>query len=343
MKKTKLLLILIILLVISFGVTYIVAKKIQDKDIKEESFTDEIETEIEEEIKWRSPLSGLATTEEALNRRPVAVMFDNHPRARWQSGVNQAEIMYEFPVENPYTRYIGIFLMNSPDSIGPVRSTRPYLVHTIAGYDPLYVRCGGSEAGKAEVKRYDIADIDGLYSNAFTRSSKKRAPNNLYISMSNIIKEQKRLNYGEYANYEGYKFNLEDVDVSDLDANIVNIAYNNQNTTRYEYDTAKKLYTRYKDNKLHIDELDNTTVVTKNIIIQEVKSKILDDVGRKEIDVIGSGKGKYISNGKVKDISWEKRSVKERIVYFDEKGELSLNTGNTWIQMVPQESNVEIE
>lgn len=343
MKKTKLVLILIFLLIASAVTTYIVVAVIKDE--KSETFieeTEEIEEPIEE-IKLRSPLSGREITEEVLNSRPVAVMFDNHPKARWQSGLNQAEILYEFPVENPYTRYIGIFLMNSPKSIGPVRSTRPYLVHTIAAYDPLYVRCGGSEAGKAEVKRYDISDIDGLYSNAFERSSKKKAPNNLYISMDDIIKEQKRLNYGKYANYEGYKFNLEDTDISGIDAIDVKITYNNENTTRYEYDSGKKIYKRYKDGKLHIDELDETTIVAKNIIIQEVNSKTIDNVGRKEIDVIGSGKGKYITNGKAKDISWEKRSVRERIVYFDESGELNLNEGITWVQIIPQEGRVEIE
>ena len=39
-------------------------------------------------------------------------MFDNHPKARWQSGISQAEIVYEFMVEAPYTRYMGIFLAN---------------------------------------------------------------------------------------------------------------------------------------------------------------------------------------------------------------------------------------
>ena len=28
-------------------------------------------------------------------------MFDNHPNARWQAGLKDAEIIYEFPVEAP--------------------------------------------------------------------------------------------------------------------------------------------------------------------------------------------------------------------------------------------------
>ncbi len=63
-------------------------------------------------------------------------MFDNHPSARWQSGLSQAEIVYEFLVEAPYTRYMGIYLINEPELIGPIRSSRPYFITTLLEYDP---------------------------------------------------------------------------------------------------------------------------------------------------------------------------------------------------------------
>lgn len=347
MKKGKLVLLLIFLLLFSALTTYVILEIMNDDEV--DNYTDvedfeNYEVENSEEDIWRSPLSGKETTKELSKKRPVAVMFDNHPRARWQSGLTDAEIVYEFPVENPYTRYIGLFLLNSPDSIGPIRSTRPYLVHTVASYDPLYVRCGGSEDGKREVSRLDIADIDCLDSQAFTRSSAKKAPNNLYISMTNIEKEQKRLGYGDYANYEGYIFNKEDTDVSGMNGETINIKYNNSNTTKYEYDSGEKVYKRFKDGELHIDESDKSTIKAKNIIIQETKSKIIDDVGRKEIDVVGSGKGMYITNGKVINISWIKPSARKKTVYYDENNEeIQLNEGTTWIQVVQSDTTVDIE
>lgn len=69
----------------------------------------ELEEEVPEKIGIPSPLSGIYAEEEKVNRRPVAVMFDNHNRARWQAGLKDAEIVYEFLVEAPYTRYLGIF------------------------------------------------------------------------------------------------------------------------------------------------------------------------------------------------------------------------------------------
>ena len=292
-----------------------------------------------------SPLSGIYGEEEKVNRRPVAVMFDNAPQARWQAGLSQAEVVYEFLVEPPYTRYLGIFLLNEPELIGPVRSARPYFVATLLEYDPLYVRVGGSEEAKADVKKYKIADIDGLYSGAFWRNYKtgKKAPNNMYISMEGIRKEQKRLKYNETGEYNGFSFNIKDSDIEGKEANEVLIKYYNNNTTKYEYDEENRIYKRYKDKKLHIDENDETPLLAKNIFILEAKTKIIDDLGRMEIQIVGQGKGYYITNGNYISITWEKASVNDKIIFLDENSnEIKLNPGITWIQFTKPDPDVEI-
>ncbi|AFS78819.1 hypothetical protein DUF3048 [Gottschalkia acidurici 9a] len=347
MKKSKLALLLIILFILSSVVTYGILK-IKDKSSEGDLtliMPDEEIKDIEENKKEiiQSPFSGVEIEKEILEKRPVAVMFDNHPRARWQAGLSKAEIVYELPAEEPYTRYIGIYLINDPEVIGPVRSTRPYFVETIVQYDPLYVRCGGSEDGKEYVRRYGIADIDGLTSSAFWRSKNKKAPHNLYISMENIRKEQTKLNYSKNGNYYGYNFNEKDTDIEGQNGENIIINYNKSNSTKYIYDSGQKVYERYKDGKLHIDEADNTTIKAKNIIIQEVTSKIIDNEGRKKINVVGSGKATYITDGKAKDITWRKRSANDKTTYYDELGvELTFNPGVTWIQVVPTGTHIEI-
>lgn len=310
---------------------------------EEKSEEDEPEVIVSDGIP--SPLSGIYGEEEKVNRRPVAIMFDNAPQARWQAGLSQAEVVYEFLVEPPYTRYLGIFLLNEPELIGPVRSARPYFVATLLEYDPLYVRVGGSEEAKADVKKYKIADIDGLYSGAFWRNTKtgKKAPNNMYISMEGIRKEQKRLKYNEMGEYKGFPFNNKDSDIEGIEAKEVLIEYYSNNTTRYEYDEDNKVYIRYKDGKLHIDENDEKPLLAKNIFILEAKTKIIDELGRMEIQVVGQGKGYYITNGKYVNITWKKASVNDKIIFLDEKGEeIKLNPGTTWIQFTKPDPDVEI-
>ena len=59
---------------------------------------------------------------------------------------------------------MAIFLINDPESIGPIRSSRPYFVSALLEYDPVYVRVGGSPEAKRDIKELKIADIDGLSS-----------------------------------------------------------------------------------------------------------------------------------------------------------------------------------
>src|SRR5699024_7174678 len=121
------------------------------------------------------------------------------------------------------------------------------------------------------------------------------------------------------------------------------INYYKDNTTEYSYNPEEKLYYRKKDGKDHIDELDKSSIVAKNIIIQEAKTRIIDNEGRLEIDLIGEGKGKFITNGKGIDIKWSKESRNKKTYFYDENGkEIILNPGITWIQVVRTEPDIEV-
>ena len=55
----------------------------------------------------------------------IAVKIDNHPDARPQSGLQEADAVYELIVEGGLTRFIAMFLQTDSEYIGPIRSMRP--------------------------------------------------------------------------------------------------------------------------------------------------------------------------------------------------------------------------
>lgn len=307
---------------------------------------EDIMEQIPEKIGIPSPISGVYALEEKVNRRPIAIMFDNHPRARWQAGLKDAEIIYEFLVEAPYTRYMGIYLINEPESIGPIRSARPYFITSSLEYDAVYVHIGGSQQAKSDIKTLKIADIDGLSSSnkVFWKKSHKKMPNNTYSSMEAIRTTQEERKYKIIGEYTPFKFKEDEMDIEGNSANSITIKYRKDNTTDYNYDQDNKIYSRIKDGKLHIDELDETPITAKNIIIQEAKTKVLDKEGRLEIQLIGEGQGKYITHGKFIDIKWVKKSRNDKTIYYTSNDkELILNPGVTWIQIVEPRTEIIIE
>ena len=86
---------------------------------------------------YYSPLTGLKVADQAATTKPVtAVMLENSPSARPQSGVKQAEVVYEAIAEAGITRFLALYQQNKPTMIGPVRSLRPYYIDWLAPYQP---------------------------------------------------------------------------------------------------------------------------------------------------------------------------------------------------------------
>lgn len=319
---------------------------IEDVPPIEEKLEDKSEDKKEELGKAPSPLSGIYVDKENLDRRIMAVMFDNHPKARWQAGLKDAEIVYEYEVEAPYTRYLGLFLSNDPSSIGPLRSARPYFVTTVLEYDAIYVRVGGSTEAEADIASYNIDELDArkMGSNAFWRKSHKTSPNNLYTDMETLRELAREKDIDKTSNIGVFSFNRQDRDIDGYVANEINIQYNTSNSTAYSYDEEARVYYRKKDGQDHIDEIGDSPISAKNIIIREVDKRPLADGKKLEMDLVGKGKGKYFTNGMGVDIEWIKNSREEKTIYILENGqELKLNPGTTFIQVVKPKLGIDIK
>lgn len=326
------------------------------EDVNDNEETDNIKEDNPEEVieeddknKIMSTLDGLKYYKEELTRRPVAVSIDNHPGARWQAGLSQAEIIYEFEVEHPYTRYLCIFLAKEPERIGPVRSARPYIIYYALENDAIFVHVGGSPDAFSEIKRLKASEIDGLYSGSMWRyyDTNKVAPHNMYTTLKQIRDEADRKGFRDVAEFEGYKFYDKNTKLSSeiyaaTKAQKIKITYNKNNSTDYAYDMEKEMYLRFKDGEEHKDELTDEQLRVKNIIVLETGKKVLDNEGRLFLGTVGNGNGIYITNGESVPITWQKKSEKERTRFYINNEELKLNKGNTWIQVVNSISLVNI-
>jgi hypothetical protein len=91
-------------------------------------------------------------------RRPLTVMIENHEESRPQSGLQNADIVYEAVAEGGITRFMGVFYCNAAKGsesrydLGPVRSARTYFLDVASEYAdyPLYAHVGGANCGGAE-------------------------------------------------------------------------------------------------------------------------------------------------------------------------------------------------
>ncbi|HEY1279471.1 MAG TPA: DUF3048 domain-containing protein, partial [Acidimicrobiales bacterium] len=87
----------------------------------------------------RYALTGLPVDDPATQNRPALVVkIDNHPEARPQTGLNQADVVYEEMVEG-ITRFFAVFQSADSTPVGPIRSARTTDVNIVAGLSkPLF-------------------------------------------------------------------------------------------------------------------------------------------------------------------------------------------------------------
>ncbi len=283
------------------------------------------------------------------NERTIAVSIDNVGDAIPQTSLNKAMLVYEMYVEGGLTRFLAVYKNEDVETIGPVRSARPCFVDYALENDSIFIHYGGSQRAKDDIKKLGIQDVDGLVSKAFWRTKEKKAPHNALISTKNIWEEADKKGYRKTTternvlNYSVDEINLEEETA--VVANTVNIPYSSSKV-KFVYNEETKLYERYVGTALRKDWLTGEAFTTKNIIITYANNYTTseDNSGRQEIENIGNKDGYYITNGKAIKIKCLKQTRSGKTVYNDLAGnEISVNDGNTYIQIVPPSMNITME
>ncbi|MBF8981996.1 DUF3048 domain-containing protein [Lutibacter sp. B2] len=299
---------------------------------------DKSENEIEKEEIIVSPISGIDSDQETIQKRPFAVMFDNQVKARPQAGLDQAEIIYEMLAEGNITRYMAIFLTGEPKLIGPVRSARPYFINKAMEYDALYIHDGGSPQALEDIVNFKIADISAQSrdQSIFWRKSHKSRPHNEYTSTNAIRKAAMQSRYREQVTFDTLKFNKKDQSIGGDQLGKIVIPYSKDYKVSFVYDEDAMVFYRYINDQKHLDEESKKHLSAKNIMIQKVSTTVIDNEGRIEIQLVGKGQGLYITNGQMKEVVWEKTSRRGITKFFYENGEeIDLNPGVTWMEVIP--------
>ena len=311
----------------------------QDKEPVEEQPEKQVDEEIVKgtELSFQYPLSGLKTEEEPGDRA-VAVVVNNHPKARPQSGLTQADIVYEVLAEGNVTRFLAIFESEHPEKIGPVRSARDYFIELAKGYDSLFIAHGYSPEAKDMLRNGTIDHLNGIQydGSLFKRVDFRQAPHNSYISYENIEKGAKKSGYLLNKAPEALTFYKEEQldQITGEETIEASVSYGNSTfDIRYEYDSDAEKYHRFSVGEDTVDLDSGESILLDNVFIVEMDHKVADNQGRKEIDLISGGRGYLLQKGVRTEVEW--KNIDGRILPFVNGERVKLVPGKTWINIVP--------
>jgi len=317
-----------------------VDKEESGEGVKESANEETVETITHTDI---FPLTGIGTNEE-ISQRPFAVMIENDPNARPQSGLHQADIVYETLAEGDVTRFMAIFQSEKPEKIGPVRSARDYYIDLSKGYDAFYVAHGFSKTAEERLVAGEVDNINGMFYDGtlFWRDESRAAPHNSYISYENIKKGAADVDKAFEAQVSPLSF-LTEEEIGTLDgivASDIKLSYSSRDTfaVEYRYNQQLEKYERYNNKEQTIDRETKVPVLLDNVFIVEMAHQVIDDIGRKEIDITTGGKGLLLQKGIAKEVQW--KNSNGRIVPVINNEETGFIPGKTWINVIPNSPGI---
>jgi hypothetical protein len=275
---------------------------------------------------------------------PFMVMVENSSEARPQSGLSQADIIYETSAEAGIPRFIALFQKNPPSTIGPIRSVRPYFISIAREYGLPFAHCGGSaEALNTIANTPTLKSINEITNGTyFWRDNSKVAPHNLYTSSENIKKyitdKSLEINKSPFLTFDSTFYDNEDFAASNNLRIVINTHYN----TSYIYNEG--LYKKSMDGKESIDTYNNTPLTFSNIVVQKASITQNADNVHIDIDLLGTGEGYVLSKGKVININWSKSSNDSRTILYDKAGnEIPLSPGKTIWHILDTSTEIKLD
>ena len=297
------------------------------------------------------PEKVITVVDQNSNDRPIAVMIDNAIGDARHAGLQDSYLNYEIIVEGGLTRIMAIYKDSDVSLIGPIRSARHYFLDYALESDAIYAHYGWSPYAEDDITKLSIDNIDGLTApEAYRRDNNSIAPHNVFTKMKFLKSYLDKTNYEQTStNWELLQYSADPVDLNDTnyvpkEALKITVPYSANEYRTYAYDQANEYYLRATNGKPQIDRISGDQLHYKNIIIQRVPNRTLDNEGRQQVDTTGTGKGYFITNGYFLPIKWSKESRDSKTYYtYDDGTEIMVNDGNTFIQIVPVDSNITIE
>jgi hypothetical protein len=299
-----------------------------------------------------APLTGRLVLPSVAARHAIAVMVDDHPDARPQSGFNDASVVWQAPAEGGIPRYMLIFQDRVAPSVGPVRSARQYYIAWASEWRSVYAHVGGSpqalrtlrDRGRGQyVYNADEFRWGGVY---FHRTKDRFAPHNVYSAGKELRALAKRLGAKDILMKPAWRFGPDAPLAARPQGGKITVVYS-WNTVTYRYDRTSNTYRRSVSREAkQIDRGTGQQVAPKNVVVMVMSFGPLNDGSRKhrlEASFVGKGVAWISSNGKTVKGTWSKAAFTKPTRFFGPDGKpVRLTIGQTFVQVMPRGSKITI-
>jgi len=290
------------------------------------------------EPEFRMPLTGapLESADEIPNRPALAVKMPNNPQALPQTGLNEADVVFEEIINDGITRFAAVFHSQGSDPVGPIRSGRAQDVDILSNLNsPLFAWSGGNPGVTRVINNSTLTSLSyvGGYGNSYyRRDGRGGAPHNLFSSTDTLWE----LAPDEFAIPPQIFPYMLPGEVAEGDtASIIEIELDSI-LARWDYDAASGRYLRSEYGEPHMSELTGQVSADNVVVLLVEYRQSTIDAKSPEAVTVGSGQALIFTDGVVRTGVWQRSSNTDTWnLYTDEtlSEPLGLSEGRTWVEL----------
>jgi hypothetical protein len=273
---------------------------------------------------------------------PIIIQIENssQPTVRPQTGMQQADMIYEYISEFGIPRLTAIYWHAPTSLIGPVRSCRLITVQLEQMYRGMIFCSGANDYVLGQVWKWPNVVYDYAYMYPFMyRASDRYAPHNVIARPDQLV--AKVAGTGLPAlNYDIAPAHPDVALPGATPATSVSIP---QHGAVWRYDANSHEYLKWQDGA-PFTNVGTGQVHAKNLIIEHVISRLDTNPANTGVhhtynteyyELAGEGTADIYSDGGMIHATWKHPNRDVPVVYYDASGNpVDLNTGLTWVHVI---------
>jgi hypothetical protein len=307
------------------------------------------------DIEKMSPLTGQEIPPELWLNRPkrvVAFKIDNNINARPQSGLQEADSVYEILVEGGMTRFLALFLDNTSKYLGPIRSARPTDPTMLRAFDATLVVSGATDGLIPTIRELGVPVLEEVNAPAMFRIGSRKAPHNLYADTELVrgVIDSRGYKFLQPGPNPIYPFGFDQTNW-DSGANKITIKYSEFTTVIWKKDGDKysrfiiDAYSSEKDAVAHnfISQDGNYTDILTTESIVVIQGALYKDKATTlpSILTVGIGDLFIFNDGKYTQGTWRRTDITEPFEFYDSnQNPIEVPPSSQWIHVVPNEGQI---
>ena len=301
-----------------------------------------------------SPFTGKELPPELWLKRPrrvLAFKIDNNINSRPQSGIQEADAVFEILVEGGMTRFLAFFYDKVSTYLGPIRSARPTDPTIVRPYGGILVVSGATEGLVPQIRELGVPVLQEQPAPSMFRTTDRKAPHNLYgdTELVRQVIDSKGMTFNPPPG-SVYRFGNNQDNWLEGAARVI-IKYSEFTTIVWKLDGdqySRFIIDGYSENKNEAEAhnfvtRDGYTDILKSETVVIIQGPLYVDEATTLPSVLTVGVGPVFifNNGNYIEGTWRRSDIDQPFELFDNnQNQISVPPSTQWVHILPLSGEV---